>query len=204
MEMFSYFRRNYYRVLLKFCFGFRLRTQKNRERNTAMVFFCSLLLENKLLLSKRQNDYHQDEQNRDEEEKRETTEILPVIYGKWMSRHREKLRVRTTIERPWKKKTGRTNSCGWIPAVLSSMFVTDKRTIFTFSSTKRPTHISHSNDSDDDNNIVKLGKRKKEREREKGKNAHLLMPPSFCITRYKLQFISQKQASERVIFIKIF
>lgn len=35
------------------------------------------------------------------------------------------------------EKRNRRNSCGWIPAVILSMFVTDTRTIFPFPSTKR-------------------------------------------------------------------
>lgn len=100
MEMFFYFRR----TITKCCWNSVLVFVWGRKKKTQRTFF-SLLLENKLLLSKRQNDYHQDEQNRDEEEarKKKTTEIQPVIYGKWMSRHRETVCTHDE-QRPWKKK----------------------------------------------------------------------------------------------------
>lgn len=109
------------------------------KKNRRFLYTCKRkkrerLLENKLLLSKRQNDYHQDEQPRKWRQKKNVS----VIYGKWMrmSRQPSKFRLLTHDAKALTKRNDdrakkRANSCGWIPAVLSSMFVTDKRTIYS-------------------------------------------------------------------------
>lgn len=128
-----------------------------------------------------------------------------VIYGKWMNRQRQEktpYAVKEGLE-----KRNRRNSCGWIPAVILSMFVTDTRTIFPFPSTKRMPYTFRIRPirkiTFDDkritfewanpNGIVKCLR----------KNATIINVLGSVVSRtsYKLQFINQKQAEARVIFI---
>lgn len=131
---------------------------------------------NKLLLSKRQSDYHQDEPN--ERRKNHMKKCLLFMVREWVGTETAYARRGEGLE---KRKT--RNSCGWIPAVLSSMFVTDKRTIFTISIDQ--TFDTHSQSQP---NIVELGfvGRKKNMKR---KRTHLLMCLVFSFPTNKLQFI---------------